>query len=131
MRNPTIGKKKRTIMLDSQHRHCACCKVFTPSTADARHDTATNRMLCPACMILISNIRASLERGVTFEIITKYLDLPILDLPVVACKPTAAEKRAAGRQAVTDGAVMVPDGSGGLRPMTVGEYDAQYKRGSE
>jgi len=131
MRNPTIGKKKRTIMLDSQHRHCACCKNFIPSTALARHDTTTNRMLCPACMILISNIRTSLERGVTFEVITKYLELPILELPVVVCKPTAAEKRAAGRQAVTDGAVMVPDGSGELRPLTIKEYDEQFDRGKE
>lgn len=126
MRPPTVGKKKRKMMLERQVNHCACCKVYLPNTSHARHDTATNRMLCPACMLLISSVRASLERGVTHDIVLDYLKLPSIELPDVASKLTIAEKRAAGRAAVEAGQVMVPDGKGGLRPKTITEYDSQF-----
>lgn len=126
MRPPTVGKKKRKVMLERQANHCACCKVYLPNTSHARHDTATNRMLCPSCMLLASSVRASLERGVTFDIVSNYLKLPSLELPDVVSKLTAKEKRAAGRAAVEAGQVMVPDGNGGLRPKTLTEYNNQF-----
>ena len=112
----TITKQKRNKMLERQTHHCACCQTYTPNTTEARHDTATNRMLCPACMILIGSVRASLDRGVTLAMVESYLALIPLDLPASG-KQTAQEKRTAGRQAVVDG--RVPG-------MSVEQYDAQF-----
>ncbi len=122
MRNPTVSKTKREAMLERQGRHCACCKVYLPTTRDARHDRTTNRMLCPACMILVNNVLSSTERGVTHEVIVAYFTLPPLLLPDTVGELTVAEKRAAGRQAVADG--RVPG-------LTVEEYDVAFGTGPE
>ena len=120
MNHPTVTKQKRRKMLERQGHHCDCCLTYIPTTTEARHDTATNRMLCPGCMILISSLRAAQERGVTLVMATDYAALSRLDLPAGG-KQTASEKRAAGRQAVVDG--RVPG-------MTVEQYDAQFGTGS-
>ena len=117
MRPPTVSKTKRKAMLERQRFHCDCCEAYISTTTDARHDTTNNRMLCPACMLLISNIRKSLERNVTADTISEYLELPELELPFVEGKQTVQEKRAAARQAVAEG--RVPG-------MTVEKYDAQF-----
>jgi len=118
---PTVTKTKRKKMLERQQYHCACCKTHTPTTTDARHDTVSNYMLCPLCMILIGSVRASLDRGVGRDHIAMYLGLPPLELPADGTQ-SAAEKRAAGRQAVIDKQVRNSDGS----LMTIEQYDAQF-----
>jgi len=122
MKSPTVSKTKREKMLVQQGSHCACCKVYLPTTRDSRHDRMTNRMLCPECMILVNNIRASIDRGVTYQVVAIYMALSPLKLPVVPGTMTIAEQRAAGRKAVVDG--HVPG-------MTVEQYDQQFKTGPE
>ena len=121
-KNITVGKRKRDAMLGRQDRQCALCTALVLTTAEAHHDTATNRMLCRKCGSTVNAFRAATKRGLTLTAIKVYLALPALAVPDVPCTVTISQQRAAGRQAVVDG--RVPG-------MDIAEYDRQFGSGMQ
>lgn len=121
-KNTAVGKKKRDAMLERQDRACVLCTTSVPTTAEARHDITTNRMLCCSCSNTVNAFRAAAKRGITPAAITAYLALPVLTMPDVPCASTISQQRAMGRQAVVDG--RVPG-------MDVVEYDRQFGSGMQ
>ncbi len=115
----TISKKRRGKMLDEQEHRCACCDEYLATTADARLDQAQGKMLCPACMILIVNVRKSLKRNVTFTTVETYLGSGASEVVTIPGDTSRAEQRDAGRKAVADGEVP---------GMTLEEYDARFNQ---
>ncbi len=121
-KNTAVGKKKRDAMLERQGRTCALCTKPILITVHARHDIATNRMLCCGCTNTVNAFRAAAKRGITPAAIVAYLALPVLTMPDVPCASTISQQRAMGRQAVVDG--RVPG-------MDVVEYDRQFGSGMQ
>lgn len=115
----TISKKRRGKMLDEQEHRCACCGEYLGTTADARLDQVQGKMLCPACMILIVNVRKSSDRGVTFFTVDNYLESGTSEVVTIPGDTSRAEQCDAGRKAVADGDVP---------GMTLEEYDARFNQ---
>lgn len=104
--NPKLNKTKRTAVLDQQDSECALCEQHLAGTKNARHDKKLNWMLCPACMLLISNVRTSQERGVTFKMIVDYESRESQEDPVV---------KSDRRKCVEDGRVSYREPNGTYR----------------
>jgi hypothetical protein len=115
----TISKKRRGKMLDEQGHRCACCTEYLGTTADARLDQVQNKMLCPACMLLVSNVRKSRERNVTFATVENYLESGVAEVITIPGDTNRDEQRDMAREEVK---------AGNVPGMTLEEYDAKFNR---